>query len=203
MKHKSLLFFIILLLPLLAACRATNDTEMDNEIVPEPTVAINAEAKCPDAPVGTTLFTNLEDGFCLLLPDGYAVDDSLTSSSGGTETAVYVDSPLDATHPRLFITVENANGRSLDEITTAKAAEIEASTGSSPTWTFGIMLGDSAANQFEQVPGQDLSRQVVAVRNGRFYTLTFTPDDASADAYADMQTLYDTVLGSFNFLWHA
>ncbi|MCL4267033.1 MAG: hypothetical protein KJ069_27890 [Anaerolineae bacterium] len=58
------------------------------------------------------------------------------------------------------------------------------------------------ANQFDQVPGQDLSRQVVLVRDGRFYTLTFIPDDPEAgEVYAEMQTVYDMVLDSFNFLW--
>lgn len=170
----------------------------------EPEAPLLAGPECPEPVVGTTLFTNTEDGFCLLLPDGYAVDDSLTTDNGGVETAVYMDSLMDTAHPRLFITVEDANGRFLDEITTDKAAEIETIMGSSPMWTFGLMLDGVPANQFDQVPGQDLSRQVVMVRNGRLYTLTFIPDDPEAgDAYAEMQTLYDTVLDSFSFLWQS
>ncbi len=167
----------------------------------EPEAPLLAGPECPEAAVGTTLFTNAEDGFCLLLPDGYAVDDSLTTENGGGETAVYVDSLMDSAHPRLFITVEDANGRTLEEVTTDKAAEIEAIVGANPMWTFGLMLDGVPANQFDQVPGQDLSRQVVLVRNGRLYTLTFIPDDPAADAYAEMQTLYDTVMDSFSFLW--
>jgi len=167
----------------------------------EPEAPLLAGPECPEAAVGTTLFTNVEDGFCLLLPDGYAVDDSLTTENGGGETAVYVDSLMDTAHARLFITVEDAGSRSLDDITTDKLAEIETITGSSPMWSFGLMLNGVPANQLDQVLGQDLSRQVVLVRNGRFYTLTFTPDDPSADAYADMQTLYETATDSFSFLW--
>jgi hypothetical protein len=63
------------------------------------------------------------------------------------------------------------------------------------------MLDGVWANQFEQVPMQDLSRQVVLVRDGRLYTLTFIPDDPAADAYVEMQALYDLVLDSFSFLW--
>jgi hypothetical protein len=170
----------------------------------EPEAPLLAGPECPEPVVGATLFTNAEDGFCLLLPDGYAVDDSLTTDNGGVETAVYLDSLMDTAHPRLFITVEDANGRFLDEITTDKAAEIETIMGSSPMWTFGLMLDGVPANQFDQVPGQDLSRQVVMVRNGRLYTLTFIPDDPEAgDVYAEMQTLYDTVLSSFSFLWRS
>ena len=109
----------------------------------------------------------------------------------------------DTAHARLFITVDDANGRSLDEITT-DAAEIETIMGSSPMWTFGLMLDGVPANQFDQVPGQDLSRQVVLVHNGRLYDLTFIPDDpALGDAYAEMQTLYETIMDSFSFLWQS
>ena len=148
------------------------------------------------------LFTNAEDGYCLLLPVGYVADDSLTTEGGGTETSVYVGSPLDVAHARLFITVEDAGGRSLEEVTAEKVSEFEtALPGSDVIWSFGYMLDGVLANQFEQVPGQDLSRQVVLVRDGRLYTLTFIPDDPAADAYVEMQTLYDLVLDSFSFLW--
>jgi hypothetical protein len=68
-------------------------------------------------------------------------------------------------------------------------------------WSFGYMLDGVPANQFDQVPGQDLSRQVIMVHNGRLITLTFIPDDAAAgEAYAAMQILYDAVMDSFSFL---
>ncbi|MCA9872730.1 MAG: hypothetical protein KC441_03725 [Anaerolineales bacterium] len=164
----------------------------------EPEAPLLAGPECPEAPVGTTLFTNDEGGYCLLLPDGYAVDDSLTRDNGGTETAVYVDSLMDSTHPRLFIMVEGANGRTLEEITTAKQEEFAEFDVS---YSFGIMMDGVPANQFNQLPGQDLSRALVLVKDGRLYTLTFAPDDPTAgDTYSDMQTLYNTVLNSFRFL---
>ncbi|MDX1415002.1 MAG: hypothetical protein R3293_12475 [Candidatus Promineifilaceae bacterium] len=167
----------------------------------EPEAPLLAGPECPQAVVGTTLYTNSEDGFCLLLPDGYAVDDSLTSNAGGGETAVYVDSLLNSSSARLFITVDDAGGRTLDEVTSAKREEIEEVLGTPAMWSFGYMLDGVAANQFDQVPGQELSRQVVLVHDGRLITLTFIPDEAAAgDAYAEMQTLYDTVMESFSFL---
>jgi hypothetical protein len=167
----------------------------------EPNAPLLAGPECPEAAAGTTLFTNVEDGFCLLLPDGYAVDDSLTSNDGGGETAVYVDSLMDSTHARLFITVDDAQGRTLEEVTTTKQAEIEEIMGTPVMWSFGYMLDGVPANQFDQVPGQDLSRQVIMVHNGRLITLTFIPDDAAAgEAYAEMQILYDAVMDSFSFL---
>lgn len=160
-----------------------------------------AGPECPEAPVGTTLFTNIEDGFCLLLPDGYAVDDSLISNEGGGETAVYIDSLQDVAHPRLFITVDEANGRSLQDLTAEKEAEISEIMGTPANWSFGYMLDGIPANQFNQVPGQDLGRQVLLVQNGRVITLTFLPDDPEAgDAFAEMETLYEIVMDSFSFL---
>lgn len=172
-------------------------------IPPALDIPLRAGPECPAAPAGATLFTNTEDGFCLLLPEGYAVDDSLTTETGGAETAVYVDSRQDAAHARLFITVEDANGRALDEITATREAEIEsAMPGFDVTWSFGYMLDGVPANQFHQAPGQDLSRQVVMVRNGRLYTLTFIPDDPDAGpAYDEMEILYEMVMDSFSFLW--
>lgn len=169
----------------------------------EPEAPLLAGPECPQETAGMKLFTSPDGGFCVLLPEGYAVDDSLTTGDGGAETAVYLDSLLDSSHARLFITVEDANGRTLNEITQAREAEIESALpGFDVMGSFGHMLDGIPANQFEHVPGQDLSRQVLTVRDGRAYTLTFIPDDTAAgSAYTEMQTLYDTVMDSFSFLW--
>jgi len=167
----------------------------------DPDAMLIAGPECPEAGSGMTLFTNTEDGFCLLLPEGFTVDDSLTSNDGGNETVFYIDSMLNMANARLFITVDAARSRSLEEITAAKQAEIEAILGTSAMWSFGYMLDGVPANQFDQVPGQDFSRQLLLVRNDLLYTLTFIPDDPEmSDAYAEMQTLYEIVLDSFSFL---
>lgn len=164
----------------------------------EPDAKLVAGPECPETAEGLVLYTNVEDGFCLLLPEKYAVDDTLVTDNGGTETAVYVESLMNTAEPRLFITVEPANGRSLEEVTTEKQ---EAFADFEVMFSFGYMLDGVPANQFDQLPGQDLNRQVVLVRNDRFYTLTFVPDDpAMGDVYTEMQTLYDTVMDSFSFL---
>ena len=169
----------------------------------EPEASLLAGPECPQETAGMKLFTSPDGGFCVLLPEGYAVNDSLITANGGRETAVFMDSLLDTSHARLFITVEDANGRSLDEITQARKAEIESAMPSFDAMgSFGHMLDGIPANQFEQLPGQDLSRQVLMVRDGRVYTLTFIPDDTAAgNAYTEMQALYDTVMDSFSFLW--
>ncbi|MBK8901297.1 MAG: hypothetical protein IPM53_08945 [Anaerolineaceae bacterium] len=203
MKHNYKPFFLLALFLLLAAaaCGTSTSSEPTGSTTIEPAAAgpvgAPTRANCPEAPVGATLFTNAEDGFCLLLPDGYAVDDSLITETGGAETAVYIDSPLASAYPRLFITVEDANGRSLEEIGAAKAAAIEASSGVAPVWSTSLLLAGLPAHQFDQVPDQDMSRQLLLVANGRLYTFTFTPDNPASDAYADMQTLVNMVTSSF------
>jgi hypothetical protein len=163
----------------------------------EPEADLVAGPECPAASEGLVLYTNTEDGFCLLLPEKYMVDDTLTTDSG-TETAVFVESLMNTAEPKLFITVQPANGRSLEDVTSEKQAEF---ADFEVVFSFGYMLDGVPANQFDQLPGQDLNRQVVLVHNDRFYTLTFVPDDPSmGDVYTEMQTLYDTVMDSFSFL---
>lgn len=164
----------------------------------QPDAALVAGPECPEAEEGLVLFTNTEGGFCVLIPEQYAIDDNLTTENNSAETAVYVDSSMNVTAPRLFIRVQDANGRSLDEVTTAiqqEFADFEV------MWSFGYMVDGVPANQFEQLPGQDLNRQVVLVHNNHLYTLTFVPDDPEmGDVYTAMQTLYEIVMDSFSFL---
>lgn len=156
-----------------------------------------AGPECPAAAAGQTVYTNSEDGFCLLLPEKYRVDDTLTTETG-TETAVFVESLMNTAEPKLFITVEPANGRTLEEVTTTRQEEF---ADFNAEFSFGYMLDGVPANQFDQLPGQDLNRQVVLVRDDQIYTLTFIPDDpAMGDVYAEMETLYETVMDSFSFL---
>jgi len=167
-------------------------TETFQFIGVEPEAPLLAGPECPEATADMALFTNEEDGFCLLLPSEYEVE----TSEG--QTAVYIDSLMNVTDPRLFINVEDANGGTLADVTTAKQEEF---AGFEVMYSFGYMLDGEPANQFEQLPGQDLNRQVIAVHNGRLYTLTFIPDDPTmAEVYTEMQALYDTVMDSFSFL---
>lgn len=166
-------------------------------IAVEPDAALVAGPECPTAREGQVLYTNTEDGFCLLLPEKYMVDDTLTTETG-TETAVFVESIMNTAEPKLFITVEPANGRTLEEVTTARQEEF---AGLGVMFSFGYMLDGVPANQFDQLPGQDLNRQVLLVHHDRFYTLTFIPDDPEmVEVYAEMQALYDLVMDSFSFL---
>jgi hypothetical protein len=76
--------------------------------------------------------------------------------------------------------------------------------GSDVMWSWASMLDGEPANEFRQVPGPELSRQVVTLHDGRLYTLTFLPDGPLAGkTYAEMQSLYEMVMDSFSFLWQS
>ena len=126
----------------------------------------------------------------------------ISLDSGENEIAFSVNTPQDVNHARLFIKVTAAGSQTLESATAAHRAELEAALpGREIFQSFGYMLDGVTANQFEQVPGQDLSRQVIAVRDGRLYMLTFVPDNPEAGtAYDEMQTLYEMVMDSFSFL---
>jgi hypothetical protein len=164
----------------------------------DPEAPLVAGPECPEPVEDSMIYTNEPAGFCLLLPSAYTVQ---AIDPEASEIAFFVGTTQDETHARLFITVQDADGRSLMEVTAAKEAEIEtAIPGLDVMWSFGYALDGVPANQFEQVPGQDLSRQVVMVLDDRLYTLTFIPDDPAAEAYAEMQILYNMVMETFSFM---
>lgn len=163
----------------------------------EPEAPLLAGPECPEPVENSTIYTNEPAGYCLLVPAAYTVQEISPEAS---EIAFFVGTIQNVTHARLFVAVEDAGGRSLDEIVADKEAEIEkALPGFDLMPSFGYMLDGVMAHQFDQVPGQDLSRQLFTVHDGRLYTLTFIPDDPTADAYAEMETLYDMVIDSFSF----
>jgi hypothetical protein len=165
----------------------------------EPNAPMFAGPECPFA--GPNLwYTNEPFGYCVLLPADYT---ALQLDPDAAEIAFFVDSIQDKTHPRLFIRVTDASGRSLEEVTMDREAEIEKEApGADIMWSWGSLLDGEPANEFRQVPGPELSRQVVMLHNGRLFTFTFVPDEPMNDeANAEMQSLYDLVMDSFSFLW--
>lgn len=165
----------------------------------EPEATLFAGPECPFA--GANLwYTNEPFGYCLMLPAAYS---AVSVDPDGAEMAFYVDGVQDTTHARLFIKAKEAKGRSLEEVTMEHEAEIEkAVPGSDVMWSWASLLDGEPANEFRQVPGQELSRQVVTLHNGRVYTLTFLPDGPAADeTSAEMQSLYEMAMDSFSFLW--
>ncbi len=147
---------------------------------------------CLDATRDTVALVDQDRAFCLLYPDDYQV-----AEPNPDEVVLYAGSLMDVSRPKVFIQVADANGR-----TAAQAADaIVAEFGEGVARTFGVTVGSEVAERLDNVPGQDLSRQVIAVHGDKVYTFVFVPaDEAQEEMYREMETLYDLVLRSFRFL---
>jgi len=135
--------------------------------------------------------------FCLLVPTGYAVDESTEN-----QIVFYVGSLLDVAHPKAFIAVQEAEGRTSEQIANEMAGEVEATMpGYDVELSFGLSVGYEPAWVLENMPGQDISRQVVVVHDGQLYKLTFVPaDEQAGEVYTEMEDLYTLLIKSFRFL---
>jgi hypothetical protein len=150
--------------------------------------------ECLAATADNQLLNNEEHGYCLLLPGEYE-----TERPNENETVFFVGSLMDVAHPKLFITVEDAGGRTAAQAAEELMAEYPPDFGIQPVG--GITIGYEWAEQLDNVPGQDISRVVLVEHDGRLYRLTFVPASEDAgEVYRQMEALYDLVLKSFRFL---
>jgi NAD(P)-dependent dehydrogenase (short-subunit alcohol dehydrogenase family) len=149
-------------------------------------------AVCPEPAAGTELLKVEEHGYCLLYPIGYSIE-----RPNPEETVLVVGSLLDVSNPRVYIKVNNADGRTVEQAADAVVADFPG---------FEIVrssaaIGGQAAIVLDGVPGQDMSRQIVVVRNDRLYRLTFVPASEDAgEVYTRMEQFYQIVLDSMSFL---
>ena len=145
----------------------------------------------------TQLMTDDDRGFCLLHPAGFSA-----AEPNPGEVVLYARSLQDVSHPKLFIQVEDAGGRTAEQVADDVVAEAtDGMPGFEIGRPFGVTLGYEPAARLDGVPGQDLSRQVIAVHNGRAYKLVFVPEDESqGEVHREMEALYDLVVRSFRFL---
>jgi len=158
------------------------------------TPAVGEFEDCLQATEQTQLLRQDDQGICLLLPADYQSEQPTDN-----QTAIYVDSLLNSGRPRLFIEVTDAGDKSAADVADELLADF--GPGFEIERSFGLTLGYEIAEQLDNVPGQDISRVLLVVHDGRLYKLTFIP--ASEDAggvYDEMEALYDLVAKSFRFL---
>jgi hypothetical protein len=184
MKAKILILILLLGVLTLTACAQKSAADSRS---PEGDVT----EECPLATADAQLLTNVDHSYCLLYPTGYDL-----VQPNPNETVILVGSLLDVEHPKAFINVQDAAGRSAAQV----ADEVEAGMPGFAMQRSGVTIGGEEAVVLDNVPGQDLNRQLVVVHGGRLYKLTFVPADPSlGDLYARMEELYSTVVNSFQF----
>lgn len=162
-----------------------------------PVDAMAPGADCLEPDADEQSLTVAAYNFCLLYPAGYDVDEGAEG-----QVVLFVGSLMDVEHPKAFINVEDAAGRTAEQAAEQKASEIEtAMPGYAVERTFGLSVGYEPAWVLQNVPGQDISRQVFVVDDGQLYTFTYVPADPSAgEVYAQLETLFTTLVNSFRFL---
>ena len=139
-------------------------------------------------------------GYCLAYPQGFIVEqpaEGVTVVRGPD----YSGGSLEPLVGAVSIQVSaSAEGRSASQVAD-EAVAFYASAEQAAIERRPLDLDGVPAVELNNLPGQRTYRQIVAVWNGRVYQLDFTPVGAEyGQAAADMQQLYESVLGSFNFL---
>lgn len=155
---------------------------------PEPEQGVE---RCPAGTDALRSLVDQEHGYCLLAPTEYeAVQPS------ERETVLAVAGLLDVENPKAYISVEPADGR-----TAAEAADdVASSVPGFASDAVEINLGGEPAVLIDEVPGQDLSRQVFVVRGDRLFRLTFLPIGADYGELAGRTgDLYNAVAETFTF----
>jgi hypothetical protein len=143
-------------------------------------------AACPTAGDDTYLLRNPQHGYCLLYPATHKVE-----RPNADEVNVVVGGLLNTLDPRANIRVVRGDGvtaESLadDIVTSFEGFEIARST---------TTVAGQPAVVLDDVPGQDINRQVIFTYEDRLYHITFTPVDPADTAAID--TLAQGILDSF------
>lgn len=161
---------------------------------PEAGAAPDAPTACLQPGDGEQLLVNVEHGYCVLYPATHTTEQT---NPDGME--IVVDSVMNHIDPRASITVEAANGRTLDAVIDEALADYVPE---------GFDVAQSAitvdgvdAVLLDNLPGQDLNRRVLFLHGDRLYSLFFAPiGEAESDTREQADALYDLVLDSFRFL---
>ena len=125
-------------------------------------------------------------GFCLLIPATYTV-----FNTNPNEIVIAKESLLNVTEPRLSVAVTGAGARTAEQA----ADDIVASMPGFDLKRSTVDIAGQEAVVLDNVPGQDLTRRVLFVHNGRLFDLTFSPAD-----HEQMEAFYHSTVADFKLL---
>jgi len=149
---------------------------------------------CPTPGEGQLLLRNETDGYCLLYPAAYTLDQT---NPGVTD--IVVDNVMNHWDPRLSIAVSDAAGQTLEDIA-AQLATDYAPPGFEITPQSITVAGEGAV-LLDNLPGQDLNRRVAFLHGGTLYRLFIAPlGDEGSEVRRQAEMLYQLALESFRFL---
>jgi hypothetical protein len=153
-----------------------------------------AEVACPEPTEGLKQLKHAAQGYCLLYPADY-----LAVETSDTTINLVIDSLMNHIDPRVSLTVEEAAGRTLEQVADQVVADFTIPGVESERTT--TTLAGEAAVLLDHLPGQDFNRRVLLIHEGRLYHFFFTPvDPAVVDVFQKMEAFYETITGSFRFI---
>jgi hypothetical protein len=110
-----------------------------------------------------------------------------------------VGSVMNHAQPRLSIEVSEAAGQSLDEVVARFEAEYVPDGWQATRRSITVNGVEGAV--LDDLPGQDLNRRVVFLRDGRLYALFLAPlGDEGSETREEAEELYRQMLDSFRFV---
>ncbi len=223
LKNIALLFLALTLAACAQAARAEQQAnapapsamsgQLDNTSAPAVPVipAVVAQAEAADEPVAiqaeatskieaicfryseeTQLLINPVLGYCVQYPIGY--DIALLNGMG---IMVVKHTPMNAEDPNLFINVEPANGRNVEQVADQLVTDYSV-PGLEVKRTL-LEIDQEHAIVLDGLTGQDPNRHVVVLHNDLLYHMTFALMENSPEVRAQAEALFNTVVQSFSF----
>jgi hypothetical protein len=145
-----------------------------------------ALANCPPERDGTQRVIDARRGLCALIPAAYTV-----FNSSPNEIVIAKDSLLNVSDPRMSVSVTSAGARTVEQV----VGDIVATLPGFDLKRSAIDIAGQEAVVLDNVPGQDLTRRVLFVHDGRLYDLTFSPAD-----HKQMEAFYTAIVADFKLL---
>ena len=203
MKTRNFFHFLIFAALVLSACSQAAAASPESGTTPNagaepPAVFTDAETgqtvtvKCSRSSDEERLLVNSVLGYCLQYPPEYDI-----FFPNESEIMLFKRSVLNANEPRVSIKVQPAGEETLEQAAD-QIAQVYAVPGTEPVRETLTMDGETAI-MLGGLSGQDPNRQVVVQHNNQLYQLFFIEFKKSNPEYAQFETLYNTVIQSFNF----
>ncbi len=175
-----------------AVIAQTEATSQVTAVVTQTEAADRLEAICYRNSDQTQLLINSPQGYCLQYPVGYDI-----AINNEMEIMLVKHSPLNAEDPNVFINVEPAGGRTVEQVADQLIADY--SVPGLEVKRVSLEMDGEQAIRIDGLTGQDPNRHVVVMHNDRLYHLTITLMQNTPDVLAKAEVLYNTVIQSFTF----
>ncbi len=170
---------------------ATNKVVTQSEATNKPATQAEAtskiEALCTRNSEETQLLINDIQRYCLQYPVGYdmAIENEMA-------IALFKRSTLNSEDPSVFITVEPAGGRTVEQVADQLVADY--SFPGMEVKRVSLKIDQEQAIALDGLTGESINRHVVVLHNDRLYHMTIMPMDS-----AQAEGLYNILIKSFNF----